>query len=386
MKLSICLLLCFSLLFVAGTISAETASRQKLVELWECYSKGDEECKQALLRYGETSLDVLIDLLVLSQKQHYSLTQEPVDLRIALLGPATELLEQRWPMNQLRNVARRNIKRIALVEEVEFGWGARPISPILASLRYSSDFADRELLGQVAITARDGAAEIAIDLMDRGLVGRTDFISEFWRTTPPKHDYSKYAFACLDPKRPKVFESAMFYLIEDERIVPRLHQLLPRIHDEKMRETVYSALWQWHEDVEARDYLFEMLSSNNDDTFEDAVYTLTDSTHSDQGPIIIPKLQDVLHGKNLKRRLFILEMLDNFASEESATIAAKAAAPFLISTNVKEAELAQKELLSIQEHSAINVLEQIAKENSDLKVKKKALELLSQWNNEKTTK
>lgn len=312
MKALLCILCCLLALFVAATISAETISRSKIVELWECYSNGDEECEQPLLHHGETSLDVLIELLVPSPKHHYELVEEPADLRTALLEPATQLLERRWPIEQLRNVARRNLNQLSSIEEVDFGWGARPISPILASLRYSSDFADRELLGKFALTARDGSAATAIDLMKEGLMGRTDWIANVWRKAPPDHDYSKYAFVCLDPKRPKAFESAMFYLIEDERIVPRLHQLLPEISDEKLRSVSFSALWQWHEDIEARNYLFEMLSSNSDELFEDALYSLADWKHSEQAGIIVPKLRNALRTSNLKRRKLILERLKQF--------------------------------------------------------------------------
>jgi hypothetical protein len=300
-------------LFAAGTISGETTSRQKIVQLWECYSNYEnDQCKQALLRHGETSLDVLIELLVTSPKQHYELVQEPADLRSALLQPATELLERRWPIEQLRNVARRNLNQLSSIEEVDFGWGSRPISPILASLRYSPDFADRELLGKFSLTARNGAAATAIDLMKEGLMGRTDYIAKVWRKAPPDHDYSKYAFACLDPKRPEAFESAMFYLIEDEKIVTRLHHLLPEIRDEKLRNEIYAALWHWYEDVEARNFLFEMLSSTSDEKFEDALYSLTDSQHSEHAAIIVRKLRNALHVSNPKRRKQILERLKQF--------------------------------------------------------------------------
>src|SRR5262245_48162714 len=122
MKGSFCIFLCLSVLLVAGTISAETISRQEIVQLWECYSKGDEQCKQTLLQHGETSLDVLIELMVPSPKHNYELAQEPADLQAALLEPATELLERRWPIEQLRNVARRNLNQLSSIEKVDFGW------------------------------------------------------------------------------------------------------------------------------------------------------------------------------------------------------------------------------------------------------------------------
>ncbi len=46
-----------------------------------------------------------------------------------LNSAATRILEETWPLEQIQNVARRNVKRLARVEKVEHGWTERPLGP-----------------------------------------------------------------------------------------------------------------------------------------------------------------------------------------------------------------------------------------------------------------
>jgi hypothetical protein len=170
-----------------------------LKDLWYRYANSqgkNMQCREALLRGGVESLDVLIELLCpprelspdgvrmisalverlgndefevreaasrqlqrmlpaarpllssrldegdleIRQRLKLILGDEPLPEReaaqkAALLRPVTSLLERDWPMEELRQVARHNLDRLALVDEVEYQWSARPISPLIASLR-----------------------------------------------------------------------------------------------------------------------------------------------------------------------------------------------------------------------------------------------------------
>ncbi len=176
----------------------------QVVEQWRRYSDShgnDETCRRDLLRGGERSLNVLIDLICGPKEmstpeglrkiddlikqlgsgqpterseaawrlktmmpgvrpllaRHREDANEAIrtgvrgligddeaarsDAAIAssLLQPATAIMERDWPMDELRHVAAANLDRLALIETVAYKWNDRPIGPLLASLRYSDD-------------------------------------------------------------------------------------------------------------------------------------------------------------------------------------------------------------------------------------------------------
>jgi hypothetical protein len=416
----------------------------QVVELWRRYadSQGNDEARRRdLLRGGERSLEVLVDLLwgpkemttpaglkkidglinqlgagqlndrddavwrlqcmmpgvsPLLEKRRDDANGEIRDrvrallgdeqaarkddgLKLSLLLPATAIMERDWPMEELRKVASRNLDRLALVDKVEYHWSRRPIAPLLASLRYSDDRAERQLLADFVRKAKDGAAVTAFTVMQNGLGGRTETISPAWKAKLPPHDYRDAALACLDPERPKVFESATFILRGDARLPDFLHKAVGKIADDDVRDNLYFWLWHDYNDPVARDRFFTMLSSSDDKTFEKAVAWLTSPDHQAEAAAVIPKVSAVLHGDNPKRRLEVLERLGNYFAPEGAALAADDVAPFLVSQEPSEKTAARKTLLRIQDGRNLNVLQHVAEKATDEKVRAEAKQLLTEW-------
>jgi len=107
------------------------------------------------------------------------------DKRQRLLTAATWMLEAQWPIEPLRAFAIAHLDRLAKVEKVEHHWSARPLGPLLASIRYSSDPAERNLLVRFLATARPGAAQTAEPVMRQGLTGRYGWtMAPHWKQLP----------------------------------------------------------------------------------------------------------------------------------------------------------------------------------------------------------
>ena len=109
-------------------------------------------------------------------------------LHSRIMYAGTTVLERHWPVDEMRQFAKANLERLARIKVDETNWGGRPISPLLASLRYSQNAADRELLADFVKKATPTAADVARHIMADGLVGRTDgLMPQYWKTLPEHH-------------------------------------------------------------------------------------------------------------------------------------------------------------------------------------------------------
>ena len=307
-------------------------------------------------------------------------------LRQSALAPCTEILDTSWPIDEIRNVVKRNLKRLSRVESVEYRWDVRPLGPLLGSLRHSEAAADRELLAEFAQSAADGAAEVALWLMRNGLRGRTRHnMAPHWEDLP-EHDYSRVPLLLLDCSRPAVFKEAMYSAPRGQRLRSILHDALPKVKDAKLREEILSFLWHFMRDPVALDHFFKDLGSPDDSVFSTAVHRLTNSAFQYKGAKIIPKLRPALRGENEKRRKLVLARLDNYKGEISVALAAAEAAPFLASENPEERKIARKVLLHLQDSGGGNVLHQLSHEHESGEVRTQAKKLHQEWKESKKEK
>jgi HEAT repeat protein len=114
-----------------------------------------------------------------------------VDGPPALLWGATAALEVSWPIEKLRAFALRRLDRLALVEQVEHNTGERPLTALLASVRYSPKAEERQLLADFVQKARPGAGRTAAAVMAYGFRGSTrSNLAPHWRELPP-HNYRR---------------------------------------------------------------------------------------------------------------------------------------------------------------------------------------------------
>ena len=142
-----------------------------------------------------------------------------------LLQVATTMLEVHWPIDDLRCFAKSRLSRLARIKHAEHHWGSKPLGPLLASIRYSPDAEDRNLLAQFVNEAEPGAAQVAIAIMKNGLQGRTRWnMAEHWKKMPA-HNYDVDWVAKLDSSKPKLFEQAMYAAPRKEELRKRLHEV-----------------------------------------------------------------------------------------------------------------------------------------------------------------
>lgn len=108
----------------------------------------------------------------------------------ALLRPARHILERRWPVAKLREFALARLDRLAGIEHVDKDWYRQPLRALLASVRHSERFEDRELLGGFVVRAAAGAREVASHVLHYGMTyrGHGDPAPD-WEGLPP-HKYA----------------------------------------------------------------------------------------------------------------------------------------------------------------------------------------------------
>jgi len=295
------------------------------------------------------------------------------------LSACTDILQSSWPTDEIRSVVRKNLKRLAGVKAVEHHWDARPLGPLLGSLRHSDVAADRQLLAEFAGYAEDGAAVVCLSVMKQGLTGLTNpRLGDYWKKVP-EHDYSEAVLTLIDPTRPAVFKEAMYAAPRVDKLKTKLHDALSRINDNSLKEDVYTFLWHFMSDPLARDHFYENLNSPEFETFSTAVYRLTDCNFQYCGQEIIPKLRPVIKGNDPKRRKLVLGRLCNYLGKESVTLAAAEEAPFLASEDGQEQTIAKKVLLELQNSGWVDVLSEIAAKHENADVRAAAAQLHAEW-------
>jgi hypothetical protein len=108
-----------------------------------------------------------------------------LDCQRDLLGMTTTVLELHWPLEKTRAFALANLDRLAKIGEVEHGWNQRPLGPLLASIRYSDDPAERQKLADFVKVAAPGAARTAEIVMQYGLSGSGRHnMPAYWKKLP----------------------------------------------------------------------------------------------------------------------------------------------------------------------------------------------------------
>ena len=88
-----------------------------------------------------------------------------------LRGAFTNWMLLDWPIDQMRAFTIPRLDRLATIEQEEHIWTEKPLYPLLASVRYSPDKQQRDLLVAFAAKARPKAAGVARDLIRNGLRG-----------------------------------------------------------------------------------------------------------------------------------------------------------------------------------------------------------------------
>ena len=296
--------------------------------------------------------------------------------RESLLRPATLILEEDWPVEQIRAVTLRNLDRLSKVEKVEYSPEARPLVPMLASLRCSPAAEDRDVLAKIATSGADGAAQVALSVMKDGLRStHSRYVAQHWRS-PPAHDYSDVTLACLDPARPNVFREAMHASSSGPELIARLHEHLARIEDKPLRRDVYSFLWQRHRDPLARDYFITQLTAERESDFRAAVYHLTDDQLAEHASSIMPHLVQAVKKSDWSRQALVLARMERFVHASTAALAASAIAPLLMNEAEQVRTAAANTLLRI--HAKADVLTTLAGQAQDEEVRKAVSAVLEQ--------
>ena len=291
-----------------------------------------------------------------------------------LTGPATDILEQNFPLQQIQIVTRRNVRRLATLQSTNGHWSGRPQAPLFASLRMG-DGHDRELLAKVLPEAGDGAADTILAVMRGGLSGQ---IPAHWRD-PPRHDYRAAALAAMTPRRPTIFNQAMLTASGHPDLIKRLRAALDGQGSADVISSATWYLWYYHGDDKARDRLVQDLESEIDSRFERALDRLTDQQRSDAGSAVIPKLRPVLRGDNAARRLLALKRLKVYLWKPAVTLAADEAGRFLASPVAEERTAAETVLLDLQHGRSENVLRRVAEKGETAAVRDAATALEKRW-------
>jgi hypothetical protein len=284
------------------------------------------------------------------------------------------MLESRWPLAQIQNVTRRNVRRLVQAEMLNGGWDNQPLGPLFASLRMSSKPEDRELLAQVLPTAKDGAAIVLLSVMRDGISTRTAPIADHWRK-PPNNDYRAAALALIDAKRPAVCIQAIYTAKGHRQFIPKMHRLLDEKLPNRVFEVATFVLWCYYADTKTRDILFRDLNNANDASFDHALSTLTDRMQQYQGATVIPKLRPILRGNDARRRLAALDRLDGYLGKESTELAADEAARFLTSNVDAERLVAQGVLRRLHETKWLDVYARLQQHGETEAIRKAAAEL-----------
>lgn len=304
------------------------------------------------------------------------------EIRDRLEVAATDLMEREWPLEEIRSVARRNISRLVQVDNVQYGWWGRPLGPLFASLRVSAKVEDRELLAKAVRDAREPAAVVCLGVMKNSISSPAGATPGQWRRVPP-HDYSPVALDMMDPKRPQVFKQAMYLAEPSAERTRRLHAAMDMPIEFELLHSILFVLWCHQNDSKARDRLFSLLQSADDDLFADSLGTLTDHMCQHKGGEVIPKLRPILRGKDAKRRMLALERLDHYLGKEGVTLAADEAGRFLVSSDDKERELAKKVLINLHETKWIDVFDHLSRKGETEAIRAAARKLGDSWKEQK---
>ncbi|MGE0537660.1 MAG: hypothetical protein AB7O68_22010 [Pirellulales bacterium] len=320
---------------------------------------------------------------LLSQLSKSKLAEPDLD---RLRQAATAMLIRDWPLDQQRQVTKRRLDCLAKIKAVPHHVMSRPAQVLFASLRYSEIPADRELLAEVILKAEAGAAQMCMSVMSSGIEGYTslDMYSDWQRV--PYYDYEEVNWRFLDPAQPDLFRTAIHHIQAKEQLASKLRELLKQPLTAEIQEIVHGYLWHWHGDPVSAAYYAAMLRSENDREFETALIRLTDSHHSYRGKLVIPVLLPLLQGDGDQRRLRVLERLDSYLGEDSVTLAADTAAPFLASRYSDEREAAKKVLLRLQNTGWVDVLQRIAEKGPSEAVRSAAAALRRDWSSSKEKK
>lgn len=362
--------------------SADFKSREAAQHRIESMGYGIAGILQEYAQHHDPEIAMRVKNVVSAAKE---LEFDP-NLRRSALEPFTRILEVSWPPDQIRNVVRRNLDRLSSVETVEHHWGSNPLGPLLGSLRHSEDADDRELLISFVLQAKDGAAEVTLDLMPDGLSGRTRHdMQQYWKSVP-QHDYSRAVWPLLDPSRPAVFKKAIYAAPRGQKLRTRLRDVAQSTTNSKLRSDIYTYLWHFMSDPVARDHYFDALESPDFKTFSTAVCRLTDCKFSYKGAEVIPKLRPALKGEDVKRRKLVLGRLDNYLGKTSVRLAAAEAAPFLASDDPEERKIARIVLLDLQGSGWVDVLQEVSGEHESEKIRAEAKKLYKEWQDSKKGK
>jgi hypothetical protein len=311
-------------------------------------------------------------------------------LRAALLRPATRLLEKTWPPAQMKVVTLRNLDRLAQVEVVEHHWSFRPISPMLATLRYSADAKERDLLGELVFTAKPGAAEVAYGLLYGGLSNRSVYeqIGELFRKAPPANRYETVAFKYMDAKRPAAFLTAISIAIADGNprepradLLPRLYSGLAQTKDEKFRDEIYRLLYYHYAEPKARQHFLRLLSGPDIEKFNRALSVFANSPYLDMGRHLVPDFQKILRGEDRERRVAVLRNLVFYWREEEwvRIVMGKEAARFVNSAHADEREASRRHFLDLLINQDDKVYQKILESQLDAAVRSTLISISDDW-------
>lgn len=100
-------------------------------------------------------------------------------------GAFTTLLLTEWPIDQLRQFSIRNLDRLARIPHEAYNWGQKPLFPMLLSVRYSPNAADRVLVRAFTQSASPAAKMVSSQVELEGVGGFYGTSVDRWGSLPP---------------------------------------------------------------------------------------------------------------------------------------------------------------------------------------------------------
>jgi len=287
-----------------------------------------------------------------------------------LRGAATELMEVWMQMEPVRNVARRNLLRLVLDDDVEHSTGYQPRGPLLTALRCSDDPKDRDLLALVRAKAGPKLRGVVRTVIHQGLSGRLRRnMAPHWKREPPSHAYDDALLRLLDPSRPKIFLAALGHVKYDERVLIHLRKVRKDVRDAALAAAVDRIIKAEQLYADQRYQLYKLLKSDNDNVFRKALGKLVARGAARHSEDLLPHLRPLLKGSSRKRKQLVLLYLGDLVGREVAHQAADELAPFLTDEDAVLRVSARKALLELHVNNrpSANVLRYLSYRTKDAK-------------------
>ena len=213
------------------------------------------------------------------------------------------MLQSELSLQDILPVARKNFLALIGDPEVCDDWNNRPGGLLLASLRYSPDGRDRDLLALYKRAAQNTPARAMADcLMSQGLpaipAGKH---SDFWEKLP-KHDYENAVDRILDDQRDgAIFLKALSVVDHNQRVLDHLKSIRPKMTDKTLAQQVDKFIEEQKAGIERRAKIANALASKDDKQFAQGLKDFAAEAGTAQVAELADCLSDVFKKKDRLR-------------------------------------------------------------------------------------